>query len=129
MPERVKRIIYPILFLVLSGCEYEHLELPEENKEQPDTVSYSLDIKPIMTTYCLGTAPQRCHVSNTNQGSPGDFSTYPGLKAKVDNGMIASRVFNPNGGMPPSYSLGPKPVSDEDKQTLMQWIDEGAKEN
>jgi hypothetical protein len=123
-----KLLIIPFIILITS-CEYEHLETPKMPEEPKDSVSYSLDIKPIMTTYCLGTAPQRCHVSNTNQGSPGDFSTYTGLKAKVDNGMIASRVFNPLGGMPPSYSLGLKTVSEEDKNTLKQWIDEGAKEN
>ncbi|MEO5572438.1 MAG: hypothetical protein ABIT08_15385 [Bacteroidia bacterium] len=92
-------------------------------------ISYMNAIKPIMTTYCFGLGNQHCHVTVTNQGAIGDFTTYAGLKAKVDNGSIASRVINPAGGMPPTYTTGPMPVSATDKMKIQSWIDNGAPNN
>ena len=92
-------------------------------------VSYLNDIRPILMTYCFGTGPQRCHVTNTNQGANGDFTTYAGIKAKADNGSLEARVLNPLGGMPPSYTTGPIPVTEEDKLKIRYWIDAGAPNN
>lgn len=103
--------------LVLTSCTYDEIEY-FDFQPQDTTVSYSLDIKPIIITYCLGTGNQHCHVTNTNQGSNGDFTTYAGLKAKVDNGSIEARVLNPLGGMPPSYSLSPQQLTDDEKSKL-----------
>ena len=98
-------------------------------------ISYQNDIVPILTTYCYGNGypndntQQLCHVSNTNQGSLGDFTTYQGLKEKVDNGTIQSRVFNSNGGMPPSFSQSLIHLSDSDLQKFELWVAQGANEN
>ena len=93
------------------------------------TISFANDIRPILVNYCYGIGNQHCHVTNSNQSSNGDFTTYAGLKAKVDNGMLQIRAINAGGGMPPSYSTGPLPVSTIDKSKLQHWINQGARNN
>lgn len=92
-------------------------------------ISYNVDIKPILTTYCYGIGGQTCHVTTSNQGANGDFTSYAGLKSKVTNGTIQSRVFNPGGGMPPSYSTGPKTLTATDLQKFKDWVAQGALDN
>ncbi|MEO8148752.1 MAG: hypothetical protein ABI723_14000 [Bacteroidia bacterium] len=125
----MKRIL-PLLLFIFSGCLYDKGDLPEPAlPADTTTVSYSKDIVPIMITYCLGVGNQHCHVTNSNQGSVGDFSTYPGLKEKIDSGKFALRVFNSNGGMPPPYTNGPKVIAPGDLQKLHKWVDMGAPDN
>ena len=98
-------------------------------------ISYKDDIVPILVTYCYGNgypndnSQQLCHVSNSNQGANGDYTTYQALKDKVDNGLIELRVFTSNGGMPPSYSLTPEELTDSDLQKFKLWIEQGAPDN
>jgi len=92
-------------------------------------IRYSIQIKPILATYCFGKGGQLCHVTQSNQGSGDDFTFYSGLKAKVNNGSLASRVFNPVGGMPPDYSNGPRTLTDKDMATLKKWVSQGAPNN
>ena len=82
-----------------------------------------------MVTYCLGTGNQTCHVTPSNEGANGDFTTYAGLDTKVINGTIQSRVFSSNGGMPPSYSSGPTSLSSADMTKFMSWVNNGAPNN
>lgn len=92
-------------------------------------VQYNRDIKPILVTYCDGKNGQSCHVSNSNIGANGDFTTYAGLKAKVDNGSIDSRVFQPGGGMPPVYSNSPQKLTATDLAVFKKWVQIGAPNN
>jgi len=117
--------------IFLASCTFDQTPVIETAPPVSDTViiSYSKDIVPILQTYCLGINGQLCHVSNTNQGSVGDFTTYEGLKTEVDNGMIAARVFQSNGGMPPSYSNSPTVLADSDLQKFELWVDQGALDN
>ena len=117
-----------LLLGTYHACSYDKLDLPIPG-EEIKTVSFTGDIHPIFQTYCYGNGNQRCHVSNTNQGASGDFTTYAGIKAKVDNNSIQSRMLNPAGGMPPSYSIGPKPVSEGEKDKVRNWIAAGAENN
>lgn len=135
-------LVTGLIFLAASfnSCTYDEGDMIYPNSSLNDTImqadtdslgnivviSYMNDIKPIMTTYCFGLGNQHCHVTNTNQGANGDFTTYAGLKAKVDNGSIASRVINPTGGMPPSYSTDPMPVIAADKMKIQSWMNNGA---
>jgi len=129
MKAKAASILAAIFFL--ARCTSD--QTPSVSSAPPisDTViiSYSQDIVPIIQTYCLGVNGQLCHVPNTNQGSVGDFTTYEGLKTEVDNGMIAARVFQSNGGMPPSYSNGPTSLIDSDLQKFELWVDQGAPNN
>lgn len=132
----IKKII-PVLLLAISSCTYDERSMPtpaivaaaDSTSVIDSTVSYSMDIKPIIITYCFGMGAQQCHVTNTNQGSNGDFTTYAGLKAKVDNGAIATRVFNPLGGMPPSYSTSPQIITPVELKKFKDWVALGAPDN
>ncbi len=117
-----------VTFCYLPSCTYDKGDLP---KPIPitTTISYVSDIKPIMVTYCYGQGTQTCHVTSSNQGASGDFTTYAGLKAKVDNGTIQSRVINLGGDMPPSYSTGPIALAPDDLEKLKTWVNNGAQDN
>ena len=118
-----------VAFCYLQSCTSDKGEVP---KPIPITtiISYAADIKPIMVTYCYGNGTTHtCHVTPSNQGAPGDFSTYSGLKVKVDNGTIQSRVLTSGGGMPPAYSSGPTALSAADLEKLKTWVNAGALDN
>ncbi|HEU5289025.1 MAG TPA: hypothetical protein VFU05_00185 [Cyclobacteriaceae bacterium] len=82
-------------------------------------VSYSHDISPIIATSC---ALPNCHVANFPNG---DFTFYNDLKARADNGELYFRLSN--GQMPPANSNVQLTVCDVN--TIVQWINEGAKNN
>lgn len=131
----MKKIIL-FYFIITNGCTYDERENPQPIIAAQDTtiildsiVSYKLDIKPILITYCLGIGNQSCHVSNTNQGANGDFTIYQILKNKVDSGKIALRVFTSNGGMPPSYSNSQRALTPIDLQKFKNWVLNGAPNN
>ncbi len=92
-------------------------------------VQYNRDIKPILTTYCLGTNGQGCHIANTTTFASGEFETYEGLKEKADNGTLESRVFTDGGGMPPSYSTSPQTLTPTDLAVFKKWVAIGAPNN
>jgi hypothetical protein len=93
-------------------------------------VTYSGSIRPILVMYCYGESGQSCHVTNTNIGANGDFTTYDGLKDKVDNGSIDSRVFQRLGSpMPPTYANGPKELTPTDLAVFKKWVEIGAPNN
>ncbi|MBA3647153.1 MAG: hypothetical protein H0W62_01155 [Chitinophagales bacterium] len=113
--------------LFFIGCSNDKTAMPAPKVLIEDTViSFSKDIVPILQVYCYGTGGQQCHVTNSNQGSNGDFTTCAGLIDKVNNGSLQSRVFSPSGGMPPSYSLGPTQIADTALQKLELWVNQGA---
>ena len=117
-------LLFLISFCYLQSCTSDKGEIPKP----VTTVSYQTDIKPIIQTYCYGQGGQNCHVTPSNQGAPGDFTAYTGLKEKVDNGTIQSRVFNLK-DMPPTYSNGPIALTAEDLETFKTWVNNGAPEN
>jgi putative hemolysin len=110
--------------IYLQSCTYDKGEVPKPVK----AVSYQNDIKPIIQTYCYGQGGQTCHVTPSNQGAVGDFTTYAGLKAKADNGTIQIRVFNLK-DMPPAYSSGPTALTAEALETFKSWVNNGAPKN
>ncbi|HYV93559.1 MAG TPA: hypothetical protein VE978_17425 [Chitinophagales bacterium] len=123
--------------MIFSSCTFHKANYVITPDLINDTViiSYHNDIVPILTTYCYGkgypndNSQQLCHVSNTNQGSLGDFTIYQGLKDKVDNGSIQSRVFNSNGGMPPIFSDTPTELTDSALEKFELWVAQGAPDN
>ena len=126
-----KLVFMLCLVLTLTSCTYSKYKspMPDKSATTNSVISYSVDIKPILTTYCLGAGSQTCHVTVSNQGANGDFTSYAGLKSKVTNGTIQSRVFSSNGGMPPSYSSGPTSLSSGDLQKFKDWVTQGALNN
>ena len=118
-------LVLIISFCYLQSCTNDKGELPTPIK----TVSYQSTIKPIIITNCYGQNAQTCHVTPSNQGSNGDFTTYTGLKQKIDNGSFQIRVLSNTGSMPPSFSTGPKSLSSEDLEKLKTWVNDGAQNN
>ncbi len=120
-----------VLFFLFYSCTYRKFDdmKPVTPSNNNVAVSYSATIKPILITYCLGTGSQTCHVTVSNQGASGDFTNYTGLKSKVTNGTIQSRVFMPGGGMPPTYSSGPTNMTAADLQKFKDWVNQGSLNN
>lgn len=84
--------------------------------------SYATDIKPIIDNTC---ALVGCHVENFLQG---DYTTYEGLKANVDNGTVSDRVIQ-NREMPPEGTTGPTELTEAQIRLINCWIADGAPNN
>lgn len=82
------------------------------------SVSFSVDIMPILSTSC---ATVGCHV----QGGSGNglFENYNQVKAKIDNGSFQQRVTVQR-DMPPST-----PLTDCQIKHIEQWILDGSLNN
>jgi hypothetical protein len=113
-----------ILFLALiamaflHSCYYDVESELYPACELPESVSYSVDIEPIITSSC---AISGCHVQGGS--GPGNFANYNNVKAKVDDGTFVNEVVIDR-TMPPSGGL-----SDCDRQLLELWVDSGAPNN
>ena len=116
------------LLVLLHSCTYDKYEVPEPaladttgqaaiNPCDSLNVTYSGTVKPLTDNNC---ALSGCHAAGSGNG---DFTSYAGLKAKVDNGTFKKRVIEDK-TMPPS---GPLPASDIEK--LQCWLNAGAPEN
>ena len=81
------------------------------------SLSYQTDVVPILQSKCI-----ICHASGGT--GPGDFNDYSVVKDKIDNNNLRSLVDD--GIMPKS---GSTPLSTGEKETLLKWIDDGAKQN
>lgn len=95
----------------------------EENK-CADSVTYTNDIKPIVNATC---AISGCHDGSAGSASPGDYRTFADIKTVVDNGKFKNRVLILK-DMPPSYSTGPKTLTDAQLDLIQCWADKGYKE-
>ena len=84
-------------------------------------VSYSGDIVPILDQTC---AIPNCHVNGFING---DFEFYADLKAQSDNGSLRNQIES--GAMPPSDTAGPTELTDDELETFLCWIEDGALEN
>lgn len=108
------RALFPLLFLF--GCQ------PEE----PDTLTWYGDMEPLVQRVCAS-----CHVEG-GVGA-GDFTTYEGFRPYAE----ISALYVQEGLMPPPASepecrpyIGAEHLSltPEERQDLLQWIDEGSPE-
>jgi len=116
----VKKII-PFTFLLLltlSACLFDKSEIPPLSFCDSAAVTYSGTIKPIVDAHC---AIPGCHQTGFQYG---DYTTYAGLKIKVDNGTFETQVLI-NQTMP---SGGP-PLPDSLQQLIRCWLDAGAPNN
>ena len=98
----------------------------DDTDPTPDTcttlaASFSADVMPIIELTC---AIPDCHVAGFDSG---DFTTYEGVKERVDNGSFATRVTNQS--MPPSNTLGPESLTDDEIELINCWVDDGAEDN
>ena len=84
--------------------------------------SYMNDILPIVNATC---ALAGCHEAGFVNG---DFTTYDGLKSKVDNGSLLQRAVEDK-EMPPANSNGPTELTEEQIKLFNCWIEDGAPNN
>lgn len=104
--------------MVVYSCKKQKSEpvpvVPCDNA----TMTWSLKVNSIITTNC---ATSGCHVPG-GRGN-GDFTSYSGVKSKVDNGSMMDRVVvkkdMPQGGLLPDY----------ERRVIECWISSGAPQN
>ena len=114
--------IFVIAFsFFLTQCVKEKGAAPKENGSNCDTtnnISFTGAVDSIVNLKCAVTG---CHVSGGT--GVGDFTTYAGLKAKVDDGTFRNRVLITKDM--PSTSSGIV-LSDCDLKILQAWFNKGA---
>jgi hypothetical protein len=119
------KFFYFLFFIIgtlLLACTKDigpNPELVVKDTNMCDSVTFTNDIKPIFDGKCVS-----CHVTGTGSGAPWDFTTYAGIKPRVDDGTIRSRVLilhdMPQGG----------PVLPQSELDLITcWLDAGAPNN
>lgn len=118
-----------VLFITSQGCNKKKPE--EQRPEVCDTISptYEADAKAIIDLTC---AYSGCHASGGS--APGDYTTYDGMKAYLDNGSFKDRVVteadNDSKRMPPVYATnGPTELTQEQFDILQCWLLDGYPEN
>jgi len=112
-------ILLFILLIQIISCKKDKGKIPITSQSFCDSlqVKYSVHIQPVIQSQC---AISGCHTSGASMG---DFTTYSGVKAKVDNGSFENRVLTLS-NMPP---VGPLP--DSTKKKIDCWLKAGAPNN
>src|ERR1051325_3693925 len=95
-----------INFLSPFGCKYDKLD-----DCVPSDIKFSTAVNPIIQSSCAGPG---CHDGTVYTG---DYRTYAGLKANVDNGTFKARVIDVH-AMPPVNKL-----SECQYKILKAWYD------
>ncbi len=130
------------LILLLAGCkqeerlQYQSVSTAEQIGKLPDTVDFSLHIKPILSDRCF-----KCHGPDENAieadlslhtaeraykalGEKGDrYAIVPG---DVERSELVKRIFSEDHGIvmpPPESNLM---LSDHEKELLKKWVAQGA---
>ena len=112
------------LFLFLWASCTKDKKLPEPVSTADTTscdstrVLYCNKIKPIIDQHC---AVSGCHVTNFPNG---DFTTYEGLKSKVDGPFFRHYVLVQKSMPPPPRP----PLSTAELALIQEWVDDGAPE-
>ena len=119
-----------VLSSVLISCtkdigkvEPAKVLLPGQIDACSQNISYSQHIVHIINKSC---ALPSCHVPSGFK----DFSSYSQLKTTIDAGSnyFISRI-KPGGGMPPSYSTNPTPLTTCELSKIESWIKDGYPNN
>ncbi|MCZ8284549.1 MAG: hypothetical protein O9353_03750 [Bacteroidia bacterium] len=85
-----------------------------------DSVKFSSTIKPIIDANC---ATSGCHVPGGS--GPGDFTSFPDISLKVQNGSFKARVIDGVPGFMPATGRLPQPEIDK----ITCWLNAGAPNN
>lgn len=120
----LKVVIVIVIFLFLISCEKKVGKAQASTTTAPtnlcDSIKYTKHIKPIIVANCSFNSG--CHVTGFNKG---DFTTYSGLKNKIDDGSFKLRVFDsPNNPMPASGMLAQFKLD-----SIKCWLEKGALNN
>ncbi len=114
-----KLLITSVILLFMASCTFEKREIPQQGFKCDSLVRLNPVIDSIIVKNC-STTPG-CHIPGGTGN--GDFTTYSGLKAKVDNGSLLNRVVILK-NMPVS-----PPLSDADINRIHCWIIQGGLNN
>ena len=121
------------MIIGFDSCKYDIDTVPAKvTLSLPDTVSFHQHIIPLFNTYCNDVG---CHSGSLppSRIKLDSVNAYSQLTKKgsgyIDtinpaNSVIYVSVISVSNPMPPS-----KPLSDYNKQLLLKWIEQGAKEN
>ena len=99
---KLKHLTTPaVLAALVFGLTWQSCKKDEKTSDCniPNAdLSYTNNIKSIIDQHCIS-----CHVPGSGvAGAVGDFSTYEGMKSRLDNGKILDRVVTqkdmPQGG-------------------------------
>lgn len=115
-------LVLPALFfaLLLSTCTKKAVSpIPQIDPtiSKCDTITYSKNILPIMTQFCI-----RCH--NESFGGS-NFKLYADLKEKALNGKLKSYTVD---GIPKIMPLGESKLAQDKLDLILCWISNGAKQ-
>ena len=111
---KARAFIFLGVFLFVFSCTKEVGTLKPVEIDC-SKVTYGNDINPIISSKCT-----KCHVGSFVYG---DFTSYPDLKARVDNGRFKLWVIDTK-LMPPSG-----PLSTVELKKIQCWLDAGAPNN
>lgn len=100
------------LLLVLPGCNRDNLTAPPCNTPNPEALTYTVNVKPILDRSCIS-----CH--SAHGSAAGDFRTYEGIKPYLVNGSVSNLVVVRQ-SMPPNSAL-----SQAEIETINCWIQAG----
>ena len=120
----MKRFYYIIFAGMLTGIllfgSCEKVVYPPLVIELPDTVSYSLDIQPIWDNKCVD-----CH----NGGRDPDLRPENSYESLSGGGYINVNDPAESELMKKLYGSHDSRAKEAEKQLILLWIDEGAKNN
>ena len=112
-----------IFLFLIPACTKDHAVEPapchEDASFNPDSVTYTKDIKPILESAC---ALSECHVTGFGNG---DFTSYADIKDKADFGILNQRLFIDK-TMPYFTTTGPKHLTSCQLERFRIWIAKGA---
>lgn len=113
-------VILAILLFSVAACK-KNATTPTSSLDCSNIpASFANDVVPIINNACVS-----CHNSGYAYG---DFTSYLGIKAKIDNGSFKLRTIDQK-SMPPSNLSGPTSLTSTELNILSCWIEAGAPEN
>lgn len=120
----MKKLFYLIFAVVLTGIllfgSCEKVVYPPIEIELPDTVSYSLDIQPVWDNKCVS-----CH----NGGRDPDLRPENSYESLIDGGYLNVGEPEESELMKKLYGSHDSRATETEKQLILAWIEEGAKNN
>ena len=101
-----------------NETESDLLQVEAENENEPTSVTYLANIKPIIDSNCIG-----CHSSPPVNGAPFSLVSYAQVKNFAENGSLFSSVnkqTGESGAMPPAGRLPQTSID-----LISHWLEDG----
>jgi len=111
-----------LIFCTNFSCTNANENDLTENLPEPDLVTYSEHIKPVVDNNCL-----LCHSNPPQNGAPMHLTTYGAVKGAVENLNLIARISSndPSFRMP----LGGQPLPQQTINLFIQWESDDFPEN